>query len=189
MISILIFHKRKSGFEPTRCPMLGLGIRDLFQIGGPNGLEYEFMNQLHSIHRLRVHPLPHSSAAEFFPCTIQEMHWDSLSKKGVDLNRVQTNECKESGLRLGVSDGRNETQVYRRRGYTGPKKVGSSLRKSRITSAFKLTARGRHSLCLRKACAGDAPAPGCPAGHLRPCSQFNAVIRTKNKRSEIGIKN
>ena len=140
------------------------------------------MTQSHSIHRLRVHPLPHSSATAFFPCFIQEMLWESLSKLGADMNRVQANECKESGLRLGVSDGRNETQVYRRREYTGSKKVQSTLRKSRITSAFKLTALGRHNLCLRKACAGNAPAPGFPAGHLRPCSQFNAVLYGLNQR-------
>ena len=121
------------------------------------------MTQLHSIHRLRVPPLPQSSVAEFFPCTIQEKYWESLSKKGADLNRVQANQGKESGLRLGVSDRRNETQVYRTREYSGSKNVRSILRKSRITKAFQPIARGRHIVCLRKRCAGDAPALSVPA--------------------------
>ena len=145
------------------------------------------MIQLHSIHRLRVHPLPNSSAAQFLSCTIQEMHWESLSEKGANLyrllfqysantHRIEGNQCKESGLRLGVPNGRNETQVYRTREYTGPKNVRPVLRKSRITKAFNPSALGRHSLCLRKACAGNAPAPGFPAGRLRPCSRVNASL-------------
>ena len=86
--------------------------------------------------------------------------------------RIKANEYKESGLRLGVSNGRNETQVYRRREYTESKKVGSPLRKSRITKQIEPTALDRHVFRLRESHAGDAPAPGFPAGHLRPCSRF-----------------
>ena len=134
------------------------------------------MTHLHSIHRLRGIPLPQSSEAELFPCTIQEISRESLSKTVADVNRMQVNQCKENGLRLGVSDERIETQVYRRREYTGSKKVGSSLRKSRITKAFQPIALGRHIVCLRKRCAGDAPAFGLPAESLRPCSRLNASL-------------
>ena len=140
--------------------------------GGPNGLVNEFTTQSHSIHRLRCILLPHSSASAFFPCIIQEIHWDSLSKKGAGVKLVDANQCKESGLRLGVSDEKNESQEYRTREYTGPKKVRSTLRKSRITSQIETTALGRHSLCLRKACAGDTPGQSLPGLSLRPCSRF-----------------
>ena len=46
----------------------------------------------------------------------------------------------------------------------------------RITSPFQLTALGCHVFRLRESRASDAPAPGFPAGYLRPCSQLNGKL-------------
>ena len=110
----------------------------------------------------------------------------TLAKNGADVNRlsfqysakakrIQNDQCQELGLWLGISGGRNETIVFRRKEETGSKKFRSVLRKSRITSAFKLTAPGRHAFCLRKSPAGNASAATSSVG-LRPYSQFNAVL-------------
>ena len=60
------------------------------------------------------------------------------------------------------------------------------------------TALGRHALCSRpvislgsqsKGRAGDATAPGFPAGHLRPCSPLIHTLygpKIRDRKSEIG---
>ena len=53
-----------------------------------------------------------------------------------------------------------------------PRRFGLILRKSRITRQIKTTALGRHIVCLRKRCAGDAPGLSLPGQALRPCSRF-----------------
>ena len=102
------------------------------------------------IQRLRDMALPNSSAAEHFPCTIQETHWDSFSKNGLEVNRRKANKCMKIGFRLCVSNRRNETKVYWTREYTSFKKAWSSLRKSCITKAFKPSALGRDRGSFRR---------------------------------------
>ena len=60
--------------------------------------------------------------------------------------------------------------VKRRRAAPGVWSAG------RITTQFHKTALGRHSLCLRKACAGNAPAFHFPVEGLRPCSLVNRPL-------------
>ena len=118
------------------------------------------------------------SVSELSPCIIPEIHWECLSEAsaGSNLKISETLVLKKIGLRLGNSNGRNETLVYGTRQYTGPKKMKPVLRKSRITTRFHKTALGRHTFCLRKSCAGDATALGLPAEALRPCSLVNRPL-------------
>ena len=99
-----------------------------------------------------------------------------LAEKGANLIRLKANKYNEIGLRLGISDERNESRVYRRREYTGSKKSWSILRKSRITTRFHKTALGCHGACLRKPRASDTSAFGLPAERLRPCSLVNRPL-------------
>jgi hypothetical protein len=47
------------------------------------------------------------------------------------------------------------------------------------------TALGRPVFRLRESHAGDAPAPGFPAGHLRPCSPLTHALYGPNRNREI----
>ena len=46
---------------------------------------------------------------------------------------------------------------------------------------INLTALGRHTLCMRKGCAGDTPAFHFPVEGLRPCSQVIRVLYGQNQ--------
>jgi len=113
----------------------------------------------------------------------------ALAKKGADVNRLsflysscsqRRESMRKSGLRLGVSDERNEAQIYRR-SISDPK-VGSTLRKSRITTQIEPTALGRPVFRLRESHAGDAPDLHFPVEVLRPCSRFIWPLYGRMKR-------
>jgi hypothetical protein len=152
--------------------MFGFGIWDLFQIGGLTALELNEMFPLHAyITQASGNPATKCSVSEFSFCIVTRKNIGTgLAKVGADLIRLKANEYNEMGLRLGISDGRNETKVYRRREYTGSKKVRPVPWKSRITTRINKTALGRHTFCLRKSCAGDASGLSFPGQALRPCS-------------------
>jgi hypothetical protein len=62
--------------------------------------------------------------------------------------------------------------------FTGSRSIGKKEPNKKLphNKRIELTALGRHGLCLCKARAGDAPAPGFPAGHLRPRAQVTPVL-------------
>jgi len=171
--------------------MLGLGIWGLFQIGGLSALE--MISRLNCI----LYSGFESTRYQMFCNRVlvlhpfRKYHGTALAKKGADVNRLlfqnsakaqrsKDDQCKKLGLRLGVSDGRDETQVYRTREYTGSQKMRPTLRKSRITTQIEPTALGRHAFCLRKSHAGDAPAFHFPVEGLRPCSRFIWPLYARN---------
>ena len=61
--------------------------------------------------------------------------------------------------------------------------------KIRITRRFNLPSLGRHTVCLRKRCAGDASGFALPGEALRPRSQVNRALyglrKLRNRNEEM----
>ena len=144
------------------------------------------------LQRLRVIPLPNVLWPSSFPAPVQEFSSDRLSKNGAGLNREEVHfsgnwenakilKEKKIGLRLGVSDLRNQNQSI-----FGSKIMKSTLRKSWLTN---------HLNRLRSAVtpfAGPKVAPvrsgfRLNVETLRPCSRLNGVLaRPKKGRLYFG---
>jgi hypothetical protein len=154
-------------------------------MGGLTAMELNEMIQLHAyITAASSQAATKCSVSEFLSCIIPEIRQECLFEASAvtNLKTNQTLVLKKIGLRLGLSDKRNETPVYRTRQYTGSKKVRSVLRKSRITTRFHKTALGCHGACLRKPRASDATALSLPGQGLRPCSLVNRPLYGPNKQ-------